>query len=132
MKTNHENLNTLLASLGSRGLARADKALVTKVALSLWYTSEVPNLGAVSSNFRRDAGYVVDRLSRSHLLTKERKSQLHEAVAPFKQSKTRTVTKGEDPLQRVGGLQRTLLGSGLICCRFKLDTMLRLSNKNDL
>lgn len=82
-----------------QGLANANSRLLQDVAEQLWYSDEVPKLTLVQPSFRRDAGYLVDKLSRFNVLGKARKLALIGAVRPFMQQQSQPVNKAcRDPL----------------------------------
>jgi len=84
MMLNREEFDEALAVLCSDGLARMDPALLLRVALTVWYTSLIPDLGKVPAADRADIGYLLDRLSRFNIMSKQRKLDLLGSLAPYK------------------------------------------------
>lgn len=82
------NVNTefegVLGQLVGQGFTRADSGLLREVAERLWYSHSVPDLTKVPSRLRADAGYLVDRLARFNVLSKEQKLLVMTALSPFK------------------------------------------------
>ncbi len=77
-------LEHMLIDIGRRGLAHADRVLVVEVAMCIWYSDLVPDLRVVPPELHGDVGYLLDRLARFNVLTKQRKLQLLAALTPYK------------------------------------------------
>lgn len=84
MMLNREEFDEALAVLCNDGLARMDPALLLRVALTVWYTSLIPDLGKVSEANRADIGYLLDRLSRFNIMSKQCKLDLLGSLEPYR------------------------------------------------
>lgn len=92
------DMNATLCKLTARGLEHAESAYVVMFAKQLWYSNDVPDLGALPSKQRNDAGYVVDCLAMFNVLPKERKAVLLSLVKEFKPTKIQSFRNNVDPL----------------------------------
>lgn len=88
----------MLVEVARQGLTHVSSELLKQVAEGLWYEKWVPDLSLVPKPYRRDAGYLVDRLLRFNVLTKEQKLTVLSALEPYKPHESQTATKCKDPL----------------------------------
>ncbi len=84
MMLKREEFERALAVLCSDGLAWMDTDLLIRVAVTVWYSSHIPNLGKVPEPCRADIGYLLDRLSRFNIMSKERKLELLASLEPYR------------------------------------------------
>ena len=110
MMLNREEFDRALAVLCSDGLARMDTELLLRVAVTVWYTSLIPDLGKVPEAFRADIGYLLDRLSRFNIMSKQRKLDLLGSLAPYKPAcPPTTVSTCKDTLAIAWGASADLM-----------------------
>jgi hypothetical protein len=105
------NPQTALRRLANAGLAHADVDVVVRVALAVWYEGFVPKLGRLSTKQRRDVGYLVDRLARTSVLSKQQQDVLFSEVSKVRSSlrPRRTVSRDvHDPLAAQWGASADL------------------------
>lgn len=98
----------MLASIARQGFAHADAALLRKVAERLWYGRSVPDLSQVQEKYRRDAGYLVDRLTRFNVVKVTRKQKVLAALTPFKPANTIPLQSYRDALASAWGASAEL------------------------
>ena len=92
-------LENALIDIGRRGLAHVDSLIVVEVAMCIWYSDVLPDLGVVPAELHGDVGYLLDRLARFNVLSKQRKMQLLAALAPYKaQRRPATASASQDHL----------------------------------
>jgi hypothetical protein len=103
------DLEAALGEVASQGLARAHFGLLRNVAEHLWYQHDVPDLNKVAPQWRRDAGYLVDRLVRFNVLSKDRKLRVLTALSPFRPHCS-PVSTCKDPLAVKWGASSDLTG----------------------
>lgn len=106
-KAKHD-YEAMLVELARQGVARVSPAILQQVAEGLWYEKKVPDLSRVPVRYRRDAGYVVDRLLRFNVLSKEQKLAVLRALEPFKPKEAGSSMACRDPLALAWGAQADL------------------------
>lgn len=99
----------LLSELARQGIAQVSCDVLQKVAEGLWYEKWVPDLSRISEQSRMDAGYVLDRLLRFNVLTKEQKLTVLSALEPYKPKEPNgSPTSCKDPLAQLWGARADL------------------------
>ena len=99
-----------LATLCSEGLARVDTDLLIRVAVTVWYSRFIPDLSNVPEPCRADIGYLLDRLSRFNIMSKERKLELLASLVPYKpESLPATTSACKDTLAIAWGASADLM-----------------------
>lgn len=98
----------MLGSIARQGFARADAALLRKLAERLWYGRSVPDLSKVQEEYRRDAGYLVDRLTRFNVVKVTRKQKVLAALTPFKPANANPSQSYRDALASAWGASAEL------------------------
>lgn len=104
----NDDYEAMLAELARQGVARVSPMVLKQVAEGLWYEKKVPDLNRVPARYRRDAGYVVDRLLRFNVLSKEQKLVVLRALEPFKPKDAKSSRACRDPLAQAWGAQADL------------------------
>lgn len=99
---------TMLGDVARQGFAHADAVLLRLVAERLWYGRSVPDLGKVPEPYRRDVGYLVDRLARFNVVKAGRKQKVLAALTPYKPSSIAEWQRHRDTLASVWGASAEL------------------------
>lgn len=81
---------------------------LTRVAERLWYGRSVPDLGKVPEPYRRDVGYLVDRLARFNVVNAGRKQKVLAALTPYKPLSTAEWQNYRDALASAWGASAEL------------------------
>ena len=84
MTARNATFEKMLGDVVCQGLLRAESGLLRQVAERLWYGRSVPDLSKVPEPYRRDAGYLVDRLARFNVVKAARKEKVLAALLPYK------------------------------------------------
>ena len=98
----------MLGDVVCQGLLRAESGLLRQVAERLWYGRSVPDLSKVPEPYRRDAGYLVDRLARFNVVKAARKEKVLVALLPYKPQGVEQEQNFRDVLALVWGASSEL------------------------
>ena len=107
MKEKHD-YEAMLVEVARQGLAHVSPEVLQQVAEGLWYQQWVPDLSQVPDKYRMDAGYVIDRLLRFNVLTKEQKLTVLSALEPYKPKLAQESSTCKDPLAQLWGAHAEL------------------------
>lgn len=103
-----DDYEAMLVEVARQCLAHVSSEVLQQVAEGLWYQQWVPDLSQVPDKYRMDAGYVVDRLLRFNVLTKEQKLTVLSALEPYKPRESKAATNCKDPLALSWGARADL------------------------
>ena len=81
---NSKDFHQALIELAQHGIRRMDRQLLAEVAVAVWYSSVQPDLSQIPPLLRSDVGYVLERLARFNILTKQRKLKLLASLEPYR------------------------------------------------
>lgn len=108
MTARNATFEKMLGDVARQGLLRAESGLLRQVAERLWYGRSVPDLAKVPEPYRRDAGYLVDRLARFNVVKATRKEKVLAALLPYKPQSAGQAQNYRDALALVWGASSEL------------------------